>query len=469
VRRLLVLVVCLAALLAPAAAEAHPLGNFTTNRSTELVVSGDRLYVVYVLDLAEIPTFQDRSTLARLGRDGYADRLAARIERGLVVRSSGTRLPLRQLERRLAFPSGVGGLKTTRLELVLDAGTASGARRLSVRDSTFGSRVGWKEIVISARLDATVVSASVPAESSTDRLRSYPQNLLESPLEVTSAQALIDPGTEPGVAPTLGGSTESAGRSTTTSEGGFAALVAKEDLSVGFVLVALLVAMFWGAAHALTPGHGKAIIAGYMVGSRGKPRHAFLLGGIVTVTHTIGVFALGLVTIGLSEFIVPEDLYPWLNLASALLVVGVGFVVLRARYRAVNPDGHRHHARHDHHHGDGRHGHSHTHVPEPGSGIRGLVAVGISGGILPCPTALVVLLAAISLHRVAFGLLLIVAFSVGLAVVVSGIGLLAIGAQRTFKRMSFEGPVVRALPAVSALLILGLGLLMTARALPRVI
>lgn len=95
--------------------------------------------------------------------------------------------------------------------------------------------------------------------------------------------------------------------------------------------------------------------------------------------------------------------------------------------------------------------------------------VGISGGILPCPTALVVLLAAISLHRVAFGLLLIVAFSIGLAAVVSGIGLLAIGAQRTFKRMSFDGPIVRALPAVSALLILGLGVLMTVRALPRVI
>ena len=110
----------------------------------------------------------------------------------------------------------------------------------------------------------------------------------------------------------------------------------------------------------------------------------------------------------------------------------------------------------------------HSHVPEPGSGMRGLVAVGISGGILPCPTALVVLLAAISLHRVAFGLLLIVAFSVGLASVISGIGLLAIGAQRTFGRMSFDGPVVRALPAVSALLILGLGILMTVRAVPAI-
>ena len=225
---------------------------------------------------------------------------------------------------------------------------------------------------------------------------------------------MLEPGTERGVPPSLELSTESAGRATTASESGFAALVAEEDPSLGFVLVALLVAMFWGAAHALTPGHGKAIVAGYMVGTRGKPRHAFLLGGIVTVTHTIGVFALGLITLGLSEFIVPEDLYPWLNLASALLVVTVGVIVLRSRYRAVN--GHSHEHGHDHDHGhDGEHGHSH--VPEPGSGIKGLVAVGISGGILPCPTALVVLLAAISLHRVAFGLLLIVAFSIGLAAV----------------------------------------------------
>ncbi len=465
-KRLLVLVACLTALLAPASAEAHPLGNFTTNRYSELVVSGDRLYVLTVLDLAEIPTFQDRATLARLGRAEYTKRLAADVVRGLSVRSAGERLKLRELERRLTFPQGVGGLKTTRLELVLDAGPAAEARRLTIADSTFEGRTGWKEIVIRSDLDARVTSSSVPAESTTARLRAYPEDLLQSPLDVTSAQATVDPGTEPGVSPSLDGSAESSGRPA-TSESGFAALVAEEELSLGFVLVALLVAMFWGAAHALTPGHGKAIVAGYMVGTRGKPRHAFVLGGIVTVTHTIGVFALGLVTLGLSEFIVPEDLYPWLNLASALLVVTVGAIVLRSRYRAVN--GHSHEHAHAHHHGhthDGAHGHSH--VPEPGTGIKGLVAVGISGGILPCPTALVVLLAAISLHRVAFGLLLIVAFSVGLAAVISGIGLLTIGAQKTFKRMSFDGPIVRALPAVSALLILGLGVLMTVRALPSV-
>jgi nickel/cobalt exporter len=215
-------------------------------------------------------------------------------------------------------------------------------------------------------------------------------------------------------------------------------------------MLSLALALFWGAAHALTPGHGKAIVAAYLVGSRGKARHALALGGIVTVTHTIGVFALGVVTLALSEFVVPEDLYPWLNLVSALLVVGVGLGVLRRRLRRS-----RHH-NDDHHH----HHHNHDHSP------RGLIAVGISGGILPCPTAFVVLLAAISLHRVGFGLLLIVAFSLGLASVITGIGLLAISAKQLFSRMSFEGAVVRALPAVSAAAIVALGLVMTFRSLP---
>ena len=204
----------------------------------------------------------------------------------------------------------------------------------------------------------------------------------------------------------------------------------------------------------------------------------------MTVTHTIGVFALGLVTLALSEFIVPEQLYPWLNLVSALLVVGVGHrrppragARLAARRRGA-AHGHRtthHHHHHDHghdhhhDHGGHDHGHGHSHVPQPGSGLRGLVAVGVSGGILPCPTALVVLLAAISLHRVGYGLLLIVAFSVGLAAVVTAIGLLAVGSRRVFDRVSFEGPLVRALPAVSAVVIVVLGVAMTLRALPTVI
>jgi ABC-type nickel/cobalt efflux system permease component RcnA len=206
----------------------------------------------------------------------------------------------------------------------------------------------------------------------------------------------------------------------------------------------------------LSPGHGKTIVTAYLVGQRGTARHAALLGLIVTATHTVGVFALGLVTLLLSRFVVPDQLYPWLNLATGLLVVGIGASVLAARWRHrrahLNAHGHHHH----HEHGEGA------------ITRRSLVAVGVSGGLLPCPSALVVLLAAISLHRIAFGLLLIVAFSAGLALSITGIGLVAVLAKRAFRRLSFEGRVLGAVPAISALVIVLAGVGMTVHALPKV-
>ena len=234
------------------------------------------------------------------------------------------------------------------------------------------------------------------------------------------------------------------------ADSAFASLIARRHLGVWVILASLAAALFWGAAHALSPGHGKTIITAYLVGRRGTPRHAALLGLIVTVTHTVGVFALGLVTLLLSRFIVPEQLYPWLNLVSGVLVVAIGASVLRSRWRQ---------RAHDHHH---HHNHEHE------LSGRSLLAVGISGGLLPCPSALVVLLAAISLHRVGFGLLLIVAFSAGLALTITGVGFLAVLARGAFRRLSFERGVVALLPAVSALVILAAGVAMTVRAFPKV-
>ena len=207
------------------------------------------------------------------------------------------------------------------------------------------------------------------------------------------------------------------------------------------ILASLAAALFWGAAHALSPGHGKTIITAYLVGQRGTPRHAALLGLIVTVTHTIGVFGLGLVTLALSQFIVPDRLYPWLNLVSGLLVVGIGASVLRARWR----------------HSRQRTTTITTTTASAGTSFRSLLAVGVSGGLLPCPSALVVLLAAISLHRVAFGLLLILAFSAGLALPSPGSASPRCSRARAFRRVSFEGRLVRLLPAASALVILAAG------------
>jgi nickel/cobalt transporter (NicO) family protein len=238
------------------------------------------------------------------------------------------------------------------------------------------------------------------------------------------------------------------------ADGGFASLIGRSHLSALVILASLAAALFWGAAHALSPGHGKTIVTAYLVGQRGTPAHAALLGLIVTITHTIGVFALGLVTLALSQLIVPEQLYPWLNLTSGLLVLGIGAAVLRARLRRRK---HTHAHTHHHHHDD-----------RSGPSARSLLAVGISGGLLPCPSALVVLLAAISLHRIAFGLVLILAFSAGLALTITGIGLAAVLARSAFRRLSFDGPALRLLPAASALVILAAGVAMTARALPKV-
>jgi len=434
-KRLAVLLVVAGALLAPAAAAAHPLGNFTINRFSRVEVSGHRIYVRYVLDLAEIPTFQAGHIDAR----AYGRRIARNAQ--LVVNGKTARLV--PLGTALAHPRGAAGLRTTRLEVILAGPALSGKVSISYQDNNYKDRIGWKEIVIGPK-----------AHSTSDELRAYPKNLLQSPLEVTSVKTQLAPTSGPDVPPTLssGKTLEAPDR---VADAGFSSLVGRDHLSALVILASLAAAFFWGMAHALSPGHGKTIVAAYLVGQRGTPWHAAALGAIVTATHTIGVFALGLVTLALSAFIVPEQLYPWLNLVSGVLVVAIGATVFRSRFR------HRGHT-HDHH--------SHASGPGPGTGPsrRSLVAVGITGGLLPCPSALVVLLAAISLHRVAFGMLLIVAFSAGLALSITGIGLVAVYAKQIFKRASFEGRLLRLLPAASALVILAAGLAMTARALPKV-
>ena len=472
----LVVTAILATLALPAVATAHPLGNFTINRYSRIEPSGNRVYVLYVLDMAEIPTFQAQATVQAEGEGRYADGLVRSIQRGLRLTAGGAPIALQPVRHVLAFPPGQAGLHTTRLEsLYVSDPLTGGQDRIAYRDANFASRIGWKEIVVQTGSGAKVVSASVPTATISDELRSYPKNLLRSPLDVTEANATITPGAGEGVAPDLHRRSELDQRVgvRNVTDTGFASLIARDKLSIGFVLVSMVIALFWGAAHAFSPGHGKSIIAAYLVGSRGTPRHAVLLGLTVTVTHTIGVFALGLVTLSLSSFLLPDQLYPWLNLVSALLIVGVGLGVLRWRLREWR--GRQTHRDHDHGHTHGGHGHDHSHDDSHGLeadralSLRGLLSIGISGGIIPCPTALVVLLAAISLHRVGYGLVLIFAFSIGLAGAMTGIGLLAVSAKRLFSRVDFESRFVRLLPAVSALVVLGLGLAMTARALPKVI
>jgi ABC-type nickel/cobalt efflux system permease component RcnA len=444
VKRIVLLLAIAAALLAPAAALAHPLGNFTVNRFARVEVAGHRLYVRYVLDLAEIPTYQARQQ----GVDPavYARRLA----RGLHVALGGRRVQLTPIAHALAFPLGVAGLHTMRLEVILRGPAVDRREALTVHDENYSDRIGWKEIV---------VGASAPSLS--DELRAYPKSLLQSPLDVTTVRATAAPTHDAAPVLSSGRSLEAPDR---VADSGFTRLIGRRHLGVLVVLASLAAALFWGAAHALSPGHGKTIVTAYLVGRRGTPRDAAVLGAIVTVTHTIGVFALGLVTLALSQWIVPDRLYPWIDVVAGVSVVVIGATVLRARVREwLHERAHRrgHHGHHGHHH-------HHEHVAEPGSGLRGLLAVGVSGGALPCPSALVVLLAAITLHRVAFGLLLIVAFSLGLALAITAVGLVALLAKSAFARVDGHGRALAVLPAVSALVIVLAGVMMLARALPKV-
>jgi ABC-type nickel/cobalt efflux system permease component RcnA len=435
-KRLLLLSVALAALALPVTASAHPLGNFTINRFSRIEVAGPRLYVRYVLDLAEIPTFQAGKIDGKL----YARRIA----RGAQLTVNGRRVRLNPVETALAHPAGAGGLKTTRFEVVLRGPALTGRSEIEYRDTNYANRIGWKEVLVGT------------APSRSHELRAYPKDLLSSPLSVTSVRTSLVPGTVAGTVPHVAHGTGLRARDR-VADSGFASLVGRDQLGLWVILASLGAALFWGMAHALSPGHGKTIVTAYLVGQRGTPRHAALLGLVVTATHTVGVFVLGAVTLLLSQFIVPEQLYPWLNFVSGVLVVLIGASVLRARLRNRRAQAHGHQHDHDHHH-------EHEH----GLSRRSLVAVGVSGGLLPCPSALVVLLAAISLHRVAFGMLLVVAFSIGLALTITGIGLAAVLARGTFRRLSFDGRLVSLLPTASALVIVAAGLVMTLHALPKV-
>jgi nickel/cobalt exporter len=411
----------LALALLPATASAHPLGNFSINHLSQVSVSADRVDVTYVLDGAEIPTFQKSVELAKVQAE-VADRLTLTVDgRDLRLRPGS--------EPTLTHPPGQGGLRTTRVVLALQAAVKD-PRSVKLEDGTFPGRIGWKAIVARPG-QGTATRSSAPATDPTDGLRRYPQDLLKSPADTRSATFAVRPGT--GTLDAPGAKTAT----TTAATDGFANILDKGD---GVLLLLLVAAFGWGAVHALSPGHGKAMVAAYLVGTQGKPRDAVALGAIVTATHTAGVFALGLITLALSQYVLPEDLFPWLNLASGLLVVGVGASVLRRQLKK------RKHTHHHHHHHD----------------RKGLLAMGAAAGLIPCPSALVVLLGAISQDQIALGMLLIVAFSAGLAATLTALGLAVVYARR----LPLPGHVMTALPAASAVAIVLVGCVLTAHAIP---
>jgi nickel/cobalt transporter (NicO) family protein len=473
------LLACLAfagfASLVPREAQAHPLGNFTINHYSSLEFAEETARITYVLDFAEIPTLQLKARLDANGDGKLSDREAnayldaemPSLVEGLRLRAGDEVLPLEILRRSAEYRPGQGGLSTLRVEAHLLADLPKVWRgRAHYADQTYANRLGWREIVVKGGPEVAIRDSTVQAHSVSNELRSYPRDMLSSPPDVREASFTLAPGDGSAENETASRTAERVRTSFGSVTQRVDALVSVERLSAAVVALSMLAAFFWGAAHALTPGHGKAVVAAYLIGARGTARHAGILGLTVTLTHTAGVFVLGAVTLYLSRNILPEVLYPWLSAASGLLVVLIGLVLLYRNLDKMTHDrkaghtlvehthpheGERSHAHHTHSHD----GYTHGHLPADGSKItwHGLMALGVSGGLVPCPAALVLLLGAISLDRLGFGMVLVLAFSAGLAVVLSGIGLLMIYARKLFERFSFEARVPRLLPVVSASII----------------
>jgi ABC-type nickel/cobalt efflux system permease component RcnA len=596
-------------MIAPSRVLAHPMGNFSISHFAGLRIEAEAVDIRYILDLAEIPTFQEMQATGIVPAPddprvvAYLTAKAETLKGGLVVTLKGRPLLLETVSKNVIFPPGAGNLPTMKIGVEYRA-PFSGVEcpcTLEYRDGNFPERAGWKEVVANAAPGATLVMSTAAGVSRSQELANYPTDLINSPPQDLSAHLTfalanglaagssrvppspgpprlekapiaaqgVAPGLSPaqayvaaslprhgGVKPPLrhaalkGGATFPStipAISASTARGpvatpvaaatgklvleankqgtprnAFTELITSNKWGLWFILSAALIAAALGGLHALEPGHGKTIVAAYLVGSQGTAAHALLLGLIVTVTHTAGVYALGLITLYASKYIVPDHLYPWLGIASGLTIAFLGLYMLRRRLQGhQDAHGHHHHHgpwdhSHDHEHshahshahaavGDTHshahaHAHHHDHVPHshehivPGDAhahghthehphdhprdaghshrteqpfsYRQLVTLGVTGGIVPCPAALVVLLSAISLHRIAFGLYLIVAFSLGLAAVLISIGMVTVYARRLLARLPTDGPLInRWLPTASAAAITCLGIGIAAQAL----
>ncbi len=479
-RRWLIGLVLAGFMVLPRAGLAHPLGNFSVNRYAGLRLGTDGVELRYIVDMAEIPTFQEIQETGIVPEPDHpsvgpwASRKAEALREGLTLEVNGHRLALEVASREVIFPPGAGGLPTLKIgiryRVALDGHLGSTAA-LYYRDANFPDRAGWKEIVAVAGADAAIIEAAVPDRDRSNQLADYPTDLLASPPQDVEARLtfrrelapplLASPG--PRMAARALAPARLAPNLQATPRSAFTELMTTRPPGIGILLLALVVAAGLGAVHALEPGHGKTVVAAYLVGSRGTAWHALVLGLVVTASHTAGVYLLGAVTLYASRYIVPERLYPWLGVASGLTVAGLGIVLFLRRYRGASRRHSHDHAHDDHHHH--AHGHQHHH-PGADVSLKELVALGVTGGIVPCPAALVVLLSALALGRLGFGLVLIVAFSVGLAAVLIAIGLLVLHARRFMARWRGEGVLLtRWLPLTSSVAITGLGLAIAAQAL----
>jgi len=605
---------------------AHPMGNFSVSHYSRLQLEPDGVKLTYVLDLAEIPTFElfadwgvtpsDAATLNRKAGDQ-----AAQWIKNLAISLNGEPVAATLRSAQAAISDGAGGMPVLRIAMEADVDAAPG--ELIYEDRNYPNRTGWKEIVIRKSDKVRLQSASESDRDLSQGLTVYPPDLALAPPQdlralvswksnaIQPVLAAANPIAHPASASSATRPVTQAPRHAvaasfaqsqptapgTVNRGDLLSRMMREKrFGWGAMLIGFFVAFGLGALHALSPGHGKTIVAAYLVGSRGTLRHALFLGSMVTFTHTISVFLLGIGVLFFQRYVVPDKVIPVLGSVSGLSIVCIGLWLLyqrsmallaaapgrtrepepaqqaaveaepasepepveafalagaaahthglahthgfahtHASANAVQERDHHHHAHDGHHHGhphahphahddpshdhaqhahdlahhhahDGHHHHDHDHHHDshhhphdhahPGAGHAGdhhshggafvhththdghthshampasritlgsLIALGASGGLVPCPSALILLLSAIALGHAALGLFLLVGFSAGLALVLMAIGALVLYARQLLPKSESanQHPAFRLLPVFSAVVVVVLGLLMT--------
>ncbi|WP_405474667.1 sulfite exporter TauE/SafE family protein [Streptomyces canus] len=518
---------CALALLPSSSASAHPLGNFTVNRYDGLVAGPGALRIDHVEDLAEIPATQAKPDIEKLGMTEWAAQRCKKAAEGGKVTVDGRTVALTVRAGHARVRPGQAGLDTLRVECRLTAPLPEDATvTLGFHSAGTDSGPGWREIT--ARGDRTTLTKSdVPTKSVSDELTTYPQELLSSPADTVTASLRVRPGgpaltEEQSDAPAASVLPRGADRWTRALD----SLVARHDLTVGFAALALLIAVVLGAMHALAPGHGKTLMAAVAAARGGKARmkDVLPLAASVTVTHTLGVVALGLlVTAGSAA---APSVIAWLGIASGVLVTAAGVTLLRRALRTrahQHGHGHPHDHAHDHPHThdagepeerslvlvaahtetapatavpattgaqarthahapghthDHDHPHPHSHAVEHTHGgfththavaptLRGTILLGFAGGLVPSPSAVVVLVGAAALGQAWFGLLLVVAYGVGLALTLTAAGFAVVRLGSGVTRLLDRRPrlaaspmtalVRRTAPLMSAFVVVALG------------
>ncbi|WP_131747713.1 hypothetical protein [Frankia sp. Cppng1_Ct_nod] len=557
-------------LLPATAANAHPLGNLSVNTASVLRIQPDEVLVDLIIDMAEIPTQQTRQALDLVGPEQWSRGECVGLTPALTLSVGEARQALVLSNSSAQLRPGTAGLPTLRVVCRYTAARPAESGSVSFSSQAFTDRIGWKEIVAFGDR-TTIVQRDVPDRSPSRLLTDYPADLLSSPVHRQTATLRVHGGgpaiADPLAAEDLRGAAVSDSPQRRGADGltaAFTNLVGRHSLTLGFALFAAGLALVLGAAHAFAPGHGKTMMAAYLVSERGTLRQVGLIGLTVTATHTVGVLLLG-VALSLSTTFAPERFYPWLNVISGVLLLVMGAGLLRAalaRRRsaygsgraAVHPEhdhadhthadhgahdhgahGHDHGDHHHHHHGDKGHHHvrhrtrrplaaarlavadlpagsypamgrssgtataiatrrrspvrrqplvlththgarPHTHVlPAPGVPTRSLVTMGLVGGLVPSPSALVVLVGAIALHRAWFGVLLVLLYGAGMATTLVGIGGMLSRSKRLLDARvarrdgSRLGAVLRWLPVATGVVVLVGGLSLVLRGVPHLL